>query len=587
MTDRTLFDTQLGIEHGRLQGAVGYDAPEGDALFVLGSDRIGMLGAFAPGDASEVYQTGSFANANVVRLRARTRGALLVPDGDLAWFAQVRIDDVTRAEFVIEPRRTRTLTDIAIPVATLDSVHKLGFRLVLRGATVPTEDVELPAFYVDALVLDGAFTRPQISNRNPEPNETKVPVDSTIALDIFDPAQALDVARTRVFVDGVLAFDGGAVEPSYDGPRSSAGAVGEAYRIELDPVEGLESQSTVLVNVESAVTGGAIVQWSYAFDVEDATPPRLVVATASAADKIRISFNEPMDPAGIRVEAFTVARSQGEIAVNVSPVEVRSLSDIEVEITLDQEMSSGATYTVTASGISDRTGNPVESPYDTIDVIGFTFPAPADRVWNYFDLQALINRDEDEAGGGDLRRFLAIIQQIGDRTIASIDAYTDIIDPDVAPIAFVDAMLDDLGNPFVSETMRLSEVERRKLVQALVPLYKQVGTAPGIIAAVRFFLGIEVEIESTATAPLGLGDWELGETWILGTSDPIEQLTFRVLVPRLITDVERSRMALIVEAMKAEREFFKIIEPTVEAPTAMLDHLELGLSELGVSWTLH
>ncbi len=583
---RSAFDRRLGFEQGRIHGAQGFDPPEGEFLFVLGSDTPTQFATLTPGDYAEVSQWGTFASAKTLQLRARTRGPSAALPGDLAWFAQIRIDDAVLLEMAVEPMVTRTLTDLALPIGSLVDVHKFACRLVLRGTVTPAADIELPAFYLDALVLDPAFTpRPSLANRDPAPNEDRVHLDTTIALDVLDiGTDGVDEARTRVWIDDVLAFSGSAITAPFAGARSAVTTPSHTLRIVLDPIAELVSQATVSVRVETAIVGGGLTETIYAFTVEDATAPRLISATATFDDRIRVVFNEPMARATLSVGAFTIARENGEVSVPVSPIAIADISEVEVEITANQALTAGATYAITATGVTDKSGNAMVPPFGTMIFTGFVPLRPEDRDWNYFAMMPGIDQEED---AGDLRRFLAVIQELGDLVLTSIDRFTDIIDPDVAPIAFVDAMLDDLGDPFVFETPHLSDTAKRQLVQLLVPIYKQRGTGPGIIAAIAFFLGVEVTLQSTAVAPLGIGEWELGETWVLGTSDLVEIHTFRVLVPRVLTVDERKRMRAIITFMKCEREHFKIIEPTNITPIDEAQHLELGLSELGVNWLLH
>lgn len=93
--------------------------------------------------------------------------------------------------------------------------------------------------------------------------------------------------------------------------------------------------------------------------------------------------------------------------------------------------------------------------------------------------------------------------------------YLKIFDPDQAPEVYVDLMLRNLGNPFTEIFLPLEQ--RRKLVKTLIPIFRQKGTARGIVNAVRFLLGIIVEI----TDPHGIEE----HSWRVGISE-IGQTTF-------------------------------------------------------------
>lgn len=85
--------------------------------------------------------------------------------------------------------------------------------------------------------------------------------------------------------------------------------------------------------------------------------------------------------------------------------------------------------------------------------------------------------------------------------------FQKILDPDQAPADFIDLMLEHLGNPFTRVNLNLTQ--KRKLAKFLVPIYRQKGTAAGIINAVRFLTGIELTIEDPHGDPEGI-QWEVG-----------------------------------------------------------------------------
>jgi hypothetical protein len=145
-------------------------------------------------------------------------------------------------------------------------------------------------------------------------------------------------------------------------------------------------------------------------------------------------------------------------------------------------------------------------------------------------------------------------------------------------------MLADLGNPF---DFALDDIGKRRLVRVLVPIYRQKGTDPGIINAVRFFSGLEVTIEVPAFDDgwlLGVG--ELGVDSSLGTSDLRARLSFWIRSAIVLTPEQRSQILKIGNYMKrAETHILGILEP--EAIPDEPSHWELGLSELGVDTYMH
>jgi len=211
---------------------------------------------------------------------------------------------------------------------------------------------------------------------------------------------------------------------------------------------------------------------------------------------------------------------------------------------------------------------------------GFVPPRPANRVFDLYRFLPEINRREDETG--DLQQFLACLQEVTDLVLVDIDRFTDILDPDLAPEPFVDLMLGELGDPFAFD---LSTVDKRRLLNVLVAMYREKGTAPGIVNAVRFFLGLEVQITAYAGETLALGDSLLGEDWVLGPSSRFAALAFEVVSPRLLSTEERRRLRQIVDYLKpVQTHFARLVEPV---PPETVDPIELGQSELGESWILH
>jgi phage tail-like protein len=85
------------------------------------------------------------------------------------------------------------------------------------------------------------------------------------------------------------------------------------------------------------------------------------------------------------------------------------------------------------------------------------------------------NRRDDVTG--DLRRFIACLQETVDLLLAEGDGFSDIFDLERAPEGFLDLILHELGNPFPFD---LGELDKRRLASVLVEMYRQKGTAVGI-----------------------------------------------------------------------------------------------------------
>lgn len=448
-------------------------------------------------------------------------------------------------------------------------------------------ELELPAVYIDAVLLDPTPTTPVLFNRDPEPGETQVPIDAVVAVDISDlGADGIDVAATQVFVAGVLAFAGGVFQPGFTGSQSSAtNPQTDTLRIVVDPLAPFESLEDVAVRVVSQTVGGLQLDTTWSFTCEDLTAPHVVGAQARELRRVRVSFDEnvkqdnalapddALNPTLYALERLS-APAVDAVVIGVEPV-----TNSSVDLLTDTELTPGAAYRVTVTGVLDLFGNPVVAPSNMAEFVGFVPARPQRRRLDLYQLLPMLNRREDQTG--DLRRFLLCLQEVTELLLADLDRFTDILDPDIAPEAFVDGMLADLGNPFPFD---LSLTDKRRLLNVLVAVYREKGTGVGIKNAIRFFLGLEVEIQSYAGEALLLGESLLGEDWILGASGAFSAFAFDVLSPRALTAEERLRVRIIVDYMKPAHTHFRIVEPVIPE---VIDHLELGLSELGETWLLH
>lgn len=457
--------------------------------------------------------------------------------------------------------------------------------------------LELPAAYLDPVILDTTGARLRLVNRVPEPAEAAVPVSSDVEVMLVDTdtgAPGVTLAATRVYVDGVLGYDGSLgspFRPGWDGPSALVAAFGaNAVRIVLGHVGTFTSSSTVTVRVVSAA-GATSIDTSYTFTCADTSSPQVVGAMAVGAKRVRVSFNEPLRALGdgatsdARTAANYALAALSAPAVTPAVLSVVVVADSVLELVLDTELTPLVAYMLSVAGVADVSGNIVVAPYNSAGFTGFEPAKPDGRNFSLWLMVPRINRREDETR--DLAKFIACLQEVLDLLLWQVDAWTDILDPDTAPEAAVDAMLADLGNPFAFD---LSLTQKRLLLSVLVSIYKGKGVAPGIRNVVRFFLGLEITITAYTDVGMVLGESELGSdgtdgTWELGPSGSFARYAFNVVVPRVLTDTERSQIRTLVEYMKpSHTHFVELVEPT---PAVVIDHVELGLSELGVSFDLH
>lgn len=449
-------------------------------------------------------------------------------------------------------------------------------------------ELEIPAVYIDAVLLDPTPTTPVVLNRDPEPAEARVPIDAVIALDITDLGTAgVDVAATQLFVAGVLAFSGGVFQPGFTGSQSAVtNPQADTLRIVIDALAPFESLQEVPVRVVSQTVGGASqLDTTWSFTCEDLTAPHVVGAQARELKRVRVSFDENVKQENalasddaLNPSLYALERLSAP-AVEASVVGVEPVTNSSVDLLTEIELTPGAAYRVTVMGVVDLFDNVVVAPSNMAEFVGFVPARPARRRLDLYQLLPMLNRREDQTG--DLRRFLLCLQEVTELLLADVDRFTDILDPDIAPEPFVDAMLGDLGNPFPFD---LSLPDKRRLLNVLVAVYREKGTGVGIKNAIRFFLGLEVEIQSYAGEALLLGESLLGEDWILGASVAFSAFAFDVISPRALTAEERLRVRTIVDYMKPAHTHFRVVEPVIPE---VIDHLELGLSELGETWLLH
>ncbi len=435
--------------------------------------------------------------------------------------------------------------------------------------------LELPALRIDAVATTVEPPGPLLINRDPGPDETDVPIGAAVRLQLVDSGFAgIDVASTRVWVDGTRAFDGGTIAPQFAGTRAEA--IG-SLSLTLDPVVPFVSQSAVTIRVVSNVLGGGLpLDISYCFHVEDRTAPKFIAAQAIGQKQVRLAFEEPVLVADALAIVFK--------AIDLPAVPIRAVSasatSTLIDVVVDQEMTPDVAYQATAAGVTDLHGNPAAAPFDTATFSGFRPPRPATRRFDLWSMLPKHNRRADSTG--DLAKFIACLQEVTDLLLTEVDRFPDIFDLERAPEPFLDLILRDLGNPFPFD---LDTLEKRRLAAVLVDLYRRKGTAAGIRAAIRFFVGVDVEaITGMAESGLILGESLLGVDWVLGPSSRFARYAFDLRVNRVLTDRERKQLRVIVDYLKpAHTHFLQLLEPGL---VPVDDVWELGISLLGKSSVL-
>ncbi len=572
--------------YGRRQGRItptGWVPPGGTYVYALGSDTEAVIVKLDGGNYHQIAQTGDVSAANFIRLSARLRGCP-VPSG-ASWRLVLLVDGAEVTSRAVPTNRTVERLDIAANTSKLSGDHALAIRLQLVGAGTDYE-LEIPGVYVDSVVLDAATARPALINRVPEPGEIGVPVDTTIRVQIVDvDTDGIDQAATQIYVNGVLAYNGGLLA-GWNGPDSANVLTSDTLDITLDPATPFSSTQVVTVRVVSRTVGAeGQLDATYSFTIADVASPRIVEAYPTGERTIVVVFDEPVatgaGDAAILASSYELELASGAPAATPDvEAAAAAASTSEIVLTTNTEMTPGALYRVTATGVEDLAGNVIVAPNNQATFYGWRCAEPPGRDFQFLSWIPQLNRDEDETG--DLTKFVGCLQEIVDLLLCRIDRFVDILDPDFAPEDWLDLMLADLGNPFAFD---LTALEKRRLVQVLVRIYKLKGTNKGIIYAIQFFLGITVTITNVGWAGAPIGTATIGSTLVIGTSALRQRLYFRVHVAQFISDEQRQRIHDIVAYMKRTETHFAIKEP--ELPPGPIDHWVIGFSQVGINTTLH
>jgi phage tail-like protein len=313
--------------------------------------------------------------------------------------------------------------------------------------------------------------------------------------------------------------------------------------------------------------------------------PLIVAVQARDLRRVRVSFDQAVKQEdatapddALNAALYTLVRESSP-AVDATPTAVDAAHASAVDVLFDIPLTPAGQYRIEVGPVADLAGGTVP-PSDGTPLLAFVPPQPATRAFALWSLLAEMNRREDQTD--DLQRFVACLEEVLTLLLADVDAFTDILDPDLASDAVLDLMLGELCNPFSFE---LSEADKRRLIDVLVDIYRQKGTAAGIKNAVRFFLGIEVDLTAYSTVGLSLGDSLLGVNWILGSSVSANRYSFEAGVQRALLPEERKRLRALVDYMRpAHTHFRALVEPTIPP---VINHVELGISQLGSNWLLH
>lgn len=445
---------------------------------------------------------------------------------------------------------------------------------------------ELPSVALDAVVEDAAEVF--VANRNPQPGEAQVPLDTTIEFDIFQP-----IGQLIVSVEDEEVYNGANVEPWAAGWSGAVFALpdGIGFRLRLVPDKPFSANQSVHVLAKIGTQQGF-----WAFETYDWMPPLIAEVFPLSETELRVTFNEPVlmgsdDPDdALEPHVYTV-EYVSRPAARPQVLAVQKVSDTSVVITVSMELSFGAHYMLVVAGAQDIEGNRFLPPDNVREFYAYRPAYPVGRRWVLQDFVPRMSLAEDRSH--DLKLFLAVLQDSTNLLLESVDRWLTIIDPDTAPEPFIDQMLADLGNPF---RFQLQLEEKRRLVKSLILIYKLKGTAVGIRAAVRFFLGVEVVIETFVG-----GGWRIGHHQLSMTGQQADNpaiigpsrrglYSFRIHAIKLLTALERQYIHELAIYMKgAQEHLVEIRDLSYSKPTAewwTIGGTRIGWSKIsrGVAW---
>lgn len=409
--------------------------------------------------------------------------------------------------------------------------------------------MQLPSVQLDQVAEDAADVF--IANRNPQPGEVQIPTSAAIEFDVFG-----DVTGLKLTVGTEVVYDAGGYRNDWTGTIQPGVPDSVTTRYSFVSPVPYDSGQRVLVR---AFQGTRFATWT--FHAYDTTAPLLEAAAAVNKDQIKVTFSEPVYMGAVELgdalnpTSYYIERvSRPAVSANV--IHVDYVSETEVLLTTDIELSFGAQYMLVVTGIEDEFDNVFVAPDNVIEFNGWLPPYPANRRWLLHDFVPRFSLAEDTAQ--DLVLFLGCLQDTNNLLLYFIDKWIEIIDPDTAPEEFVDAMLLDFGNPFDFD---LTLTQKRKLAKTLMRIYRLKGTAKGIIDVVRFFLGIEVTIETFTGNGWRIGYDKLSTKARRAVPNPAiigpgnhAIYSFRVLTNRILTAEQAEQIRTIATYMKGAQE---------------------------------
>ena len=599
-TVATGLSARIDIKGGSAQTELSMVASEqgsqGTYSLVLGHETE-VLSLTETGDEIEVSQTSNPDGAAIVQLIGHMEWRPTVAGHGWGFALGGDGGEVTQSDPAIVfagMADTMSLDDVAVNISGIAAGNRtISIRLYRDSVPAFAATVALPAMYVDSveIIEDADAPQMRLANRMPTPAQEGIPhlYPDVQFMILNTDADPIDTATLDVYVNGQPVLLGGAFQAGYAG--TVVAGLGLAARDVMVTTTGsgyasLPSESEVFVAVHVESVGGFEFDTHYSFFLADIEPPWVTEVITTSLTTATVRYNEPVkmttDTDGaLNPENYTIEqRSAPSVPLAVSSVVM--LDDSAVSITYDTENSMGATYRLAVTSVEDIQDNVIEQPF--VDYLAFRRQQPAGRLADLWRMLPEENRRVDTEGL--LRKLILCFQDVHDLLLDMVDQWPQVWQVDKAPEPFLDAILAEMGNPFAE--MATTYDEKRRLVGVLTTIYRQKGTAQGIINAVRFFVGIDVEIDVFNQRE---NFWELGfdqlgiETFVAPGKGDRAWYSFWVVSPLILTDDDRTKVIAIADYMKpGHTHILGIQEPGTTSTTA--DYWSLGVGSLGITTVL-
>ena len=412
----------------------------------------------------------------------------------------------------------------------------------------------LATLAIDSAEATVVSDRMVVIQRDPQPNEKNIAIDTTIKFLVVDLDADPDAPRVSptftVSVNGsnagvysggtftvIAPWNGSVLETLVTEPF-----VGWYVELQQPVVPIFSSEELVTLKIEIGVDygygygpwghypygtsedPGPSVDIEYSFTIEDLSKPKLLSAEAIDLFTIRLTFDDMMQTEGTGpdsilstinwADAITTLNADPDVGICleiVSIVEVVGSYGKQFDMTTNWEMTQGCLYQVDVSlFIENANDNTMDPEGNTAQFYGYIIDTVPGRRFDYWHMMVpMKNRQEDKTQ--DLKRLTNCIVEVLGLLLYDVDHFTDQFDIELATDAQIDLMLSDMGNPFDWADLVLTAEQRRKLLRFLVEIYKLKGTEPGIEDTVFFLLGEEVTVVDNTTDGWVLGVDELGD----------------------------------------------------------------------------